>query len=157
MTFIRTPCQNYNLIQPPHAQAKATVTILEFRQLRELELRLDQPSSLENLPISSITSTELRKIIFRVSYMTNYTAFARSMKDWPPVDELLCQLVDQLHATRPNHTLEVELRLTGIYGDTEGYNFNVFLPKFREKGVVTIVDVAHGDRVLHFSTHNYSG
>ena len=32
--------------------------------------------------------------------------------------------------------------------------FAMFLPEFREKGLVTIVDAVHGGRVLHSFTHS---
>ena len=73
-----------------------------------------------------------------------------SARAW--IDVKLCGLVDQLRAMGYRHTLEVELRLTlGIGGGPEECDFSRFLPEFREKGVVTVVD---GDQVLHSSAHN---
>jgi hypothetical protein len=36
--------------------------------------------------------------------------------------------------------------------DPGEYDFTEFLPEFREKGIVTIIDAVHGNRVLHPST-----
>ena len=70
-----------------------------------------------------------------------------------PVDEQLCELVDRLRAMGYRRTLEVELRIREIGSDPGSYGFATLLPRFREKGVVMVVDAAHGDR-LHSSTHN---
>ena len=48
-----------------------------------------------------------------------------------------------------SHTLEVELRLTEIGNNPEKYDFTNLLLEFREKGVVTIIDMVHGNRLLH--------
>jgi len=63
------------------------------------------------------------------------------------MDEQLCELVDRLRGTGYYHTLEVELRLGKLgrrgsdRGDDPGEcDFTEFLPRFREKGVVTILD-----------------
>ena len=72
------------------------------------------------------------------------------------IDEQLCTLADRLHSTGCRHTLEAEIRLAKIRDDLERYDFTTVLPKFREKGIVTVVDAVHGDRLLHSSTHSYS-
>jgi hypothetical protein len=138
----------------PHTPAGTTATIRRFRQLRELELVVDQPSSPHEILLSSITSTKLRKIVFSAEYMQDCRIFAQRMEAWAPIDKLLCELVDRLRETRYRHTLEVELRLTYMEDDPGEYDFIKFLPEFREKGIVTIKDAVHGDRVLHSSTHN---
>ena len=80
--------------------------------------------------------------------------FTLQVQGWASVDEQLCGQADWLHAVKCRHTLEVELRLKKIKGDPREYDFTVFLPEFREKGVVTIIDTTDSDRVLHSSTHN---
>ena len=70
------------------------------------------------------------------------------MEEWALIDIHICELVDRLRATGYRHVLEVELRLTET-GDPGEYDFTEFLPKFREKGVVIVVDAVHGDRMLH--------
>ena len=130
------------------------MTLHDFRQLRELELVVTWPSFPYEGLISSIASTELRKIIFRVTYRVYLGGFESYGKYWAPIDGQLCGLVGQLCVMGYRHTLEVELQLTKVE-DHPGYcDFTRFLPEFREKGVVTIIDAAHGDRLLHSSIHN---
>ena len=73
---------------------------------------------------------------------------------WALLGEELCGLVDRLRAAEYRHTLGVELRITGIGGGYEGYDFAEFLPEFRERGVVTVADAFNDDQILHCSTHN---
>ena len=68
---------------------------------------------------------------------------------WDVIDKELCELVGRLSTTEYRHALEAEVRLTTIRGGG-GCDVAKFLPKFREKGAVTIIDVAR-DRVLPFS------
>ena len=72
------------------------------------------------------------------------------------IDKQLCGLVDRLRAVGYRHTLEVELRLMAIVDDSGECEFANFLPNFREKGNVTIVDTVYGYRILHFSKHSRS-
>jgi len=102
--------------------------------------------------LSSITSTELRKIVFPVSCTHGWNLFSRGMEVWTVTDKLLCGLVDRLGMTGYHHTLEVELQFTETEIDFSEHDFTKFLPEFREKGVVTITDAVHGDLVLHSST-----
>ena len=127
------------------------MTIRDFRQLRELELVVTWPESPNNaLLLSSITSTELRKITFLVRFMYN-SGFAQRMEQWGFIDEQLCGLVDRLHTTGYNRTLEVKLRLAKYRGDPGEYDFTKFLPGFREKGVLTVIDTFHSNQLLHSS------
>ena len=70
------------------------------------------------------------------------------------IDEELCGVVDRLNATGHHHTLEVEVRLAAFEGDHDEYGFSKFLPEFREKGTVTIINSAW-DRIFHSSPHNH--
>ena len=95
--------------------------------------------------LSSITSTELRKVVIR---------FAQGMEKWSSIiDKPLCGLVDRLRAAGYRRTLEVELRLAGMRGAFGVGDSATLLPKFREKGVVVIVDADDG-RVLHSSSNS---
>ena len=100
-----------------------------------------RPRSSHWVLLSSITSTELRKIIFPAKYRQDRKIFPQRVEEWALVDKQLCRLLDRLHATGYCRTLEVELRLMGIEGDPEDYDLTTFLPEFREKGAVTIKDV----------------
>ena len=77
---------------------------------------------------SSITPTELRKVVFRVNYVHDWTNFLREMEGWALIGEELCRLVDWLRETGYSHTLEVELRLTKIGGDPGKIDFTIFCP-----------------------------
>ena len=116
-----------------------------FRQLRELELILTWPGSLRDVALSSITSTELQKIIFRAVYINDWKIFVQDTVAWALVDEQLCGLVHRLDAMEYHHTLEVELQLKKPV-DSGRYDFTGFLSKFREKGLVAIIN---GNRVFH--------
>ena len=110
------------------------MTIGDFRQLQELELNAARPHFTHAVILSSITSTELRKVIFAATHMDGW-AFAQETEAWTLVDKQLCGLVDRLRAMGYRHTLEVELRL----GRSPGKDgFTKFLPEFKEKGVVII-------------------
>jgi len=126
-------------------------TISNFRQLRELELVVSWLNSSHMVPLSSITSLELRKVTFPANYMV---IFPQRAEQWDTIDKGLCGLVDRLRATGYGHTLEVELRFTEVRSDVWKHDFTKFLPKFREKGVVTVIDAVHNDRILHSSTQN---
>lgn len=54
------------------------------------------------------------------------------------VDKRLCGLVNWLRMAGYRHTLKAELRFLALRRNHEGCKFSEFLPKFREKGVVTI-------------------
>lgn len=111
-----------------------------------------RPSSFHTHLLSSITSTELRKIVFPTNSMYDGTVFARRMGEWRLIDKQLCWLVDQLRTTGHRYTLEVQLRLTKVGDDPGKYDFTRFLPEFREAGIVTIIDTVNGDRIIHSST-----
>ena len=85
--------------------------------------------------------------------MDHREGFTQQVGDWALVDKQLCGLVDRLRVAGYRHTLEVELRLFHAMDDPGTYPFAIFLPKFREKGVVTITDTVHGARLLHSSAH----
>lgn len=80
--------------------------------------------------------------------------FVQGMEKWTSIDKDLCGLVDRLRATGYCHTLEVELRFTKTLDDSGIWCFANIFPEFKEKGIVTIVDVVHGNRILYSSTHN---
>lgn len=113
------------------------------------------PSSAHEVLLSSITSTDFRKIVIRAVHVRGQRVLLRRMELWASVDRQLCELVDRLRATGHCHTLEVELRFTHTEGDLSEICFTKFLSGFREKGVVTVIDATCGHRVLHSSTHDH--
>ena len=114
-----------------------TASSPNFRQLRELELLVSWPNSPNRTPPSSITSIELRGVIVSVQDTYNLGAVAQT-EVWASIDKELCGVVNLLSAVGYRHTLEAELRLRRIKGNYGKYDFTKFLPKFREKRVVTI-------------------
>ena len=110
-------------------------TIHDFERLQELEVKVKRPNHAYKILLSSISSTELRKIVFLV-----WPEFHQLQEAWVPIDEELCGLADRLRAMGCRHSLEVELRVREAEGDPESYDPIKVLPGFREKGVVTIID-----------------
>ena len=132
------------------------MTIGKFQQLRELELASIWPNSTHEILLSSITSTELRKVIFSMTW-EDWGISLANMQGWDSIiDKQLCGLVDRLRAMGYHHTLEAELRVVKrgrLDSGSGGYGFTRYLPKFREKGVVIVVDAANGDQVVHSSKY----
>ena len=120
-----------------------------FQQLRKLELAL--PGS-DSQVFLSIASTELREVVIRAGSLGDWWTPSR-IELGASADEQLCELVDRLRRMGHRHTLETELRMRFECRevDTSGIDFTAFLPRFREKGIVTIVDNAC-NRILYSST-----
>lgn len=98
-----------------------------------------QPEEEERTLISSITSTNLRKLVLGIRSMR----FGR--EDFPSfnsyfasLDDTLCGLINRLQMSGYKHTLEVEFR-TPIVELDEEVRHEKFLPKFKEKGRVRIM------------------
>ena len=129
------------------------MSIHDFQQLQELEL---DTTVLHPAFLSSITSTELRRVSFPAWYGNDAKIFAEQNGDWSLIDKQLSGLVDRLRAEGYCHTLVAELRL--MWNDDPGehdhgeQDFASFLPKFREKGIITFMDTDDGDR-LHRCAH----
>lgn len=117
---------------------------------------LTTPHPIHKSLLSSITSTELRRIVFPVTYSGDVGLFAQVMEEWVFIDKLLCELVDRLRVSGYHHILEVEVRPKKIGIDPEEYDFTEVFPGFREKGTVTII--ADADYFIipgdHLSKHS---
>ena len=72
---------------------------------------------------------------------------------WASVEKWFCEFADRLRTMGHRHTLEVELRFIQARSDPSENDFTKVFPRFREKGVVTIIDDARGDMVYRSSTH----
>lgn len=110
--------------------------IHDFRQLQELELAVSWQFNHQGL-FSSISSTELRKVVFLVWLEFDWRIFGLQIEVWDLIDKEMCGVVDRLCTMGYRHTLEAEVRLTRVGG---GGAFIDFFPGFREKGIVTIID-----------------
>ena len=115
---------------------------------------MTQPMDSHRIFLSSIASPGLRKIIFRVRYTFQGTSSPEGTGRWTWIDEELCGLADRLRATGYRHTLEAELRFLRITDGTEEHGLTEVLPKFKEKGLVSVFDVDHGGYVFYSSAHN---
>ena len=112
---------------------------------------ISSASSDHEVLLPSITSTQLRKIIILKRGEDDSRAFLRQMKPWASVDKHLCEVVDLLRAMGHRHMLEVELRFAELGVDPSWNKFTYVLPRFREKGIVTVID---GTRRPSFFSHN---
>jgi len=126
-------------------------SISHFRQLRELELLLNWSNFGHLSLLSSIASSKLRKIVFKGGGICNI--FTQGIDMWTSIDEQLCELVERLDMAGCCHTLEVELRPSDIGDGHRKYeiDFAKVLPRFRNKGIVTITDRILDDLGFHFS------
>jgi hypothetical protein len=86
--------------------------------------------------ISSITSTNLRKIVFTPTHERLRGGFLSENPCWPHFDDIVCELVDKLCLLGYKSTLEVELWTRKPIEFSGGQDMREFLPKFREKGRV---------------------
>jgi len=137
------------VLTQPLTSGGTIAAIHRFRQLRELELTAIWPDLVHEVLLSSIISTELRKIIFSVRYVYEWNTLDQQMEEWNGIDEQLCELVARLGRMGHRHTLEVELRFTeAMVGP--GCDFTSLLPKFRKTGVVNIInpDIIYSDSDL---------
>ena len=115
-------------------------------------MAIDMPDSLHEVLLPSITSSRLRKIIILVTKERDPGIFFLRMTS---MDRQLCGVVDRLHAMEYRHsTLEVELRFSQVECLPGKNDFTEIFPRFREKGVVTVINDACGDLVHRSSTHN---
>lgn len=88
--------------------------------------------------IASVTSTNLRKIVFptRYGFKKGGPAFTMYYKT---IDDSLCRLVERLQGSGYKHRLEMVFHTWEVL-DNEGISFKEFLPKFKERGQVKLVD-----------------
>ncbi|KAF9645698.1 hypothetical protein BDM02DRAFT_3119791 [Thelephora ganbajun] len=120
-------------LRPPSNNLGDHLTLLGCRELRELEICLSSAENAETDLISSISSPNIQKIIFTQSHAFD----ERFVGDpsWPRLENSLCRLVDQLER---KHRLEVEFHVYNMEGGN--VDFETYLPKFREKGRVMVLD-----------------
>jgi len=115
-------------------------------ELRQPEITTTPPGELERTLISSITPINLQKLVFLLPSQTPGATF--HTLHWALFDDTICGLVDRLFVAGYKHTLAVEFR-TKCAKELEGkVTHGKFLPKFKEKGQVRVVEVSSGkDRV----------
>lgn len=121
--------------------ANPAVGLSRCPELRRLTVAVVRPQEGEQTLISSITSTNFQRLI-----LVAHPSISNSDLDnayWRPFDNTLCGLVDRLQSSGYKHTLEVELRadIVNIRGEV---THEKFLPKFKKKGRVRIVEISSG-------------
>lgn len=106
------------------------MTLSSCQELRELEIYALRPGTVELNLISSITSTNLRRIAF-TQPLTLEGRTILDHPDWIRLDNSLCQLVDRLGC---GPQLEVEFQaLDAQIWWTAELGFKKHLPRFCEK------------------------
>ena len=93
-----------------HTLVGPNTTLRHFQQLRELELFLTWKNSAHENLLPSITSTELRKLVFSLSSIWN--VFPEEDILWASIDNHVCELAARLGRAGHSHILEVGLRPT---------------------------------------------
>lgn len=112
-------------------------------ELEEMHILDVFPQEQDLAPISSITSINLRKIILDYvpsDPMEKITWDPLLCVRWPHFDDELCELADRLRLSGHRHILEVVFRMER-FGFGSEVEKREFLPKFREKGRVRVVEV----------------
>jgi len=107
------------------------LTLSGCRELKELEIHASRPGIAESDLISSITSTNIRRITFTQPISPHDTWMSDHL-NWARLDNSLCRLVDRLGS---GHRLEVEFLAFNArlwWGGDLG--FKKYLPRFHEKG-----------------------
>ena len=127
------------------------ITLQRCPELRELVLPAPHPHSMHDAvmssvtsTISSITSTNIRKIVLSSHFLVPALHTFVDQHCWRRFDECVSALADKLCKSE---TLEVELRLHHLLALDPLVDPKGFLPRFREKGRVRIVYHSRG-RVL---------
>ena len=84
--------------------------------------------------LSSITSTDLQKIVLPARYRFKNRDEPDFTRYHQTVDDCLCQLVERLQGSGYRHKLEVVFHVREVLDDEE--IFKELLPKFKEQGRV---------------------
>ena len=84
--------------------------------------------------LSSITSTNLQKIVFPARYRFNRIDHPAIARYYQTIDDCLCQLVGRLQRSGYKHKLEMVFYVWEVPDDEEV--FKELLPRFREQGLV---------------------
>ena len=114
------------------------MSLLHCSELSELEFSPLCPNQMHMATISSVTSKNLRKIKFSLRvFAATLNAFL-GQPSWEQFDSCICSLADKLRKLGNKQTLEVEILVHLNSCPSVGYK--EFLPKFREKGRVRVVE-----------------
>lgn len=123
--------------------ASPTQNLSRCSELHQLEITMTHPGNRERILISSINSTNFRTLIFTSPITCLKWDSLWDNPCWPPFDDMVCGLVDRLRMSGCRHTLELEFRAEFVELDGKVYH-KEFLPRFKEKGRVRIVEISSG-------------
>ena len=118
-------------------------TLSHCPELRELEFSVFYPTATHRATVFSITSVNIRKIIFLHPSVTATLLALADHTCWEPFDDCISALADKLRGLGNKQTLEVEFQTGCVVLDLPT-DHNKILPKFREKGRVKFVDHLSG-------------
>jgi len=107
------------------------------------------PARDEGHLIASITSTNIRKLVFLTSSIELVISNPNLVRYYEVIDDRLCQLVERLRRSGYQHRLEVEYQTCESPQDDVEPDFSRSLLKFREQGLVKIVET--DGRVIYCS------
>jgi hypothetical protein len=115
------------------------MTLSHCPELRELEFSGSDPTEDHRATVTSITSLNFRKIkISRPSIAATLRALINDTC-WISFDDCISALADKLRGLGNIEPLELEFQIGRLVVDPLA-DYNGFLPKFREKGRVRIVE-----------------
>jgi len=120
-------------------RVSAPVRLPHCPELRELEFSALYPNPLHMATISTITSINIWKITFSSCPPPMVLHIFLSHRCWTSFDDCISALADNLRKLGSKQTLEVEFRSEHLAIDPPSVDYKEFLPKFSEKGRVTIV------------------
>lgn len=107
-------------------------------ELQEVHICTARPSTQEVALFSSITSLDLQRILFLSAFEPLSLNSLLDNSCWLHFDDMVCELVDRLSLSGYQHTLEVDIWIEELIGPAFCEGLLGFLPKVREKGIVTI-------------------
>jgi hypothetical protein len=118
------------------------MTLFHCPELRELEFSGLLPTEKLQATVSSITSVNFRKITFsQPSVFDSFWALINHL-GWRSFDDCVCALADKLRGLGNIQLLEIEFQIN--YLGLESLANYTFLPKFREKGRLKVVECSSG-------------
>ena len=120
----------------------------QCRELREFEIFMRELNTAEVDLISSITSMNIQKIIFRSA--SEFREFSMGHNYWTQLDDVLWRLAD-----RPNYKLRLEVEFRHVWdGWSGGSSLEKHLPRFLEKGRLR---VTNGEDTLIYCSDSAEG
>lgn len=131
-------------MQPSDSPVFAPLTLKHCQGLCHLEFLTTFPMIKEHAVISSITSTNLRTVVFSLDFRCDMSLVLAASDAWKSMDSIMRGLVDKLCMLGYEHTLVLEFRSESVKLLPD-LDFRSFMPKFRERGRVKISNTSGGE------------